>query len=482
MRFKFFLPSRTIRIYLIAAATVFFALAPSPCPIRAGELRSADSIYYQPAGAAGDERGLAASRIKLVLLYSVNQGIIEKMVLTPRDLQSRPYEVKGYVSGVVALCEAGMTAQVQGKPMSPIKIDADGAAWLKNFGKMSTAELLTLAQAAGYRLGNSTIGAMRPPSSVLPGGYAFFPEVAGDAVSPETKFNISFEADGEKRNITIQQSAYTAICAVVPELAISRDPIPFCYAGNPSGAFTRVPAAVNERIQAVAKGIGAVESTFSANLVDSVTIIGAENRYNAITSAGQRRIWFYGNAFLGEPLEELKVIAEHESLHILVDVLRLTERLEVRELFADLKGYDPLSRERFELVATGRVPPRPAGDPSEDALFFAFISEKHFLNGMKGGHAHADLEEFCTSFLHSLMYIERFGDAIAEPIELRSLPPRHVSPKEKEELAKSYFKTLEVFAEALSYSSPNAGSRGAELATALSTRIAQARVDLQRRL
>lgn len=84
--------------------------------------------------------------------------------------------------------------------------------------------------------------------------------------------------------------------------------------------------------------------------------------------------------------------------------------------------------------------------------------------------------------MQSLMYIGRFGDAIAEPIKLGPLPPRHVSPKEKEELAKSYFKTLEVFAEALSYSSPGAGSRGAELATALSTRIAQARVDLQRRL
>ena len=483
MSFTFFRPNRSIRIYLIiTAAGVLLAFAASPCHIRAGEPRTADFHYYQPAESAGGDRSLAASRIKFVLLYTVNQGKIEKMVLKPGDLQSRRFEVKGYVSGVVAFCEEEMAVHVEGRPMSPIKVDADGAVWLKNFGKISAAEFSPLAEAMGYQLGSSIIGAAGQPSSILPGGYAFFPEVLGDAVSPGTKFDISFEADGEKRNFTVQQSAYTAICAVVPDLARGRDPIPFCYAGNPSGAFMGMPAAVNERIQAVAKGIGSVESVFSANLVDNVTIIDAENRHNAITSTGQRRIWFYTNAFLGEPLEELSVIAEHESLHILVDLLQLTERLEVRELFADLKGYDPLSRERFELVTAGRVPPRLAGNQSGDALFFAFISENHFLKGMKGGHAQADIEEFCTSFLHSLMYIERFGDAMAEPIKLRHSSPRHIAPNERRELAKNYYRTLDVFAKALSSSSSHADSRGSEPAAAISIRIAQARVDLQGRI
>ena len=232
-------------------------------------------------------------------------------------------------------------------------------------------------------------------------------------------------------DLAVQQSGYTRLCAVAPELPPARAPIPFFYAGIPRAEYRRMSPKIDERFSAIAKGIGAVESSFSSSLVDLVTIIDAGDRHDAVTSCDRRRIWFYNSAFAREPMEELTAIAEHESLHILVEQLRLADRLEIRELFADMKGYDDLSHERLELVTFGRTPARAGENRDEHALFFAFISEKNFLKGMKGGHPHTDPDEFCTSFLHSLMYIERFRDALSQLLKSPDSQHRSLSVEEK---------------------------------------------------
>jgi hypothetical protein len=466
---------------LVPAAGVLAALAACSYTVHAVERQEADKHYYHsPVQPTTAEHRLVAGRIKLIQLYRIDQGKSEKLVLTQEDLQTTSYlEINGYVSGIIALCEDEMAVSVDGRRMSPIKIGSDGAFWLKNFGRLNHGDLLPSPETRAYGAnpGAERRGAQLP--AMLPGGYAFFPAVFGDAVSPGSRFNISFNADGKKMEFIVQQNGYTSICDVVPEQPLGREPIPFCYAGTPSADQDSTSGDIDKRIRAIARGIGAVESAFSASLVDGVTIIDAEDRYNAVTCNGLRRIWFYNNAFLGEPLEELSVIAEHESLHLLVDLLQLTERTEVRELFAKLKGYEDLSRERFEMVMTGRTLPRPGGDQGQGALFFAFISENHFLSGMKGGHPQADLEEFCTSFLHSLMHIGRFGDAILRPLAARGSTPQSLSAEEKNAVVADYLRALEVFAEILATRDLQGASPAARSAMHLSSRLAQARAALQ---
>lgn len=450
----------------IPAVAILAILTASPFPGYSSEPPTAEHL-------------LVADRVKLIQLYRVDQGKSEKLILTQEDLRTTSFlEVEGYVSGIIALCEEDMTISVDGQRMFPIRIGSDGGFWLKNFGRINHGDL---PASSGTRAYGATAGADKRAAqlpALLPGGYAFFPAVFGDAVSPGSRFNISFNAEGKKMEFTVQQNGYTDLCAVTPEQPLGRDPIPFCYAGNPGADYDSTPGNL-DRVRAIAKGIGAVESAFSVNLVEGVTIIDSQDRYNAVTCSGQPRIWFYNNAFVGEPLEELSVIAEHESLHLLVDLLQLTERTEIRELFAKLKGYDELSRERFELVTTGRIIPRSGVDQGHPSLFFAFISESHFLKGMKGGHPQADPEEFCTSFLHSLMHIERFSEALSRPLAAHGSAPRFLSAAEKRALVADYMRILEAFTQILANRNPKVVAAAAKPATHLSSRLAQARAALR---
>lgn len=475
MDFRFFQRIGMALACLISAASILAALEASCFAASAVEGLKPEAHYYSGPVEPTSEYRSMARRIKLIQLYRVDQGKSEKLVLTQNDLQARSLvTVDGYVSGIVALCEGEMAVSVDGQRMSPIKVGADGAMWVKNIGKLGYPDFFAPAAPRDHGFGPLKMKQAAQDPSLLAGGYTFFPEVSGDAVSPEARFSISFDANGEKMDLTVQQSGYTRLCAVAPELPLARAPIPFFYAGIPRAEYCRPSAEIDGRFSAIAKGIGAVESSFSCSLVDVVTILDAGDRHDAVTSYGRRRIWFYNNAFAREPMEELAAISEHESLHILVDLLRLTDRLEIRELFADLKGYDGLSHERLELVTSGRTPARPEGHQDEHALFFAFISEKNFLKGMKGGHPYADLEEFCTSFLHSLMYIERFGDALSRLIKRPDSPHGFLSVKEKDAIVDDYLRTLEVFAQTLAHGDTQS-SLASKLATELSSRLAHAK-------
>jgi hypothetical protein len=402
--------SKIVLFLLIPVASVLW-VSLNPAPAAAGPVEAAKPVSPDHAtpGTPVIEHRLVAGRINLLQLNLVDRGLTRKTVLTSADLQTRSYvEVDGYVSGVVALCEDEMAVSVNGRRMAPIIIRPDGDLWLNNFGKVAAGDLLAQSPTPPRHESerrNHSAAAQRP--AFLAGGYTFFPAVAGDAVAHAERFTIRFTAGMQQLDLTVQQQGYRLVRSIVPEKILAREPIPFFLAGGLTPHFGgRSPGDLDARLQAVAKGIGAVESGFFNPLVDGVTIIESPGQHDAVTCNGWRRIWFYSAAFLGEPLDELAVIAEHESLHILVDLLQLTQRTAMRELFADLKGYDDLSLERMELVTFGRVGPRPGGGQVSPSPLLAFISEKNFLEGAKGGHAEADLEEFCTSFLHSLMYMD----------------------------------------------------------------------------
>jgi hypothetical protein len=469
--------SPIVSFLLISVASLVWTAPPSLA--LAGTAQEAASQVPHPVSPEDPpaEHRRVAERIHLIQLHRIHQGKFEKTVLTSSDLQTTLHlDVSGYVSGIVVLCDDEMAVSVDGRQMSPIRIGIDGSLWLKNFGRMRPEGLFSREQVHPSGVGESQAASAAKRGSVLAGGYTFFPAVSGDAVSPEPLISIRFQAGAGTLVLAVRQHGYTNICSVVPEKLLAREPIPFFHAGPPAaGLSDRFADDFKARINAVAKGIGTVEAAFADALVDGVTLIDLTGPYNAVTCSGRRRIWFYNTAFFSEPLDELVVIAEHESLHILVDLLQLADSTLIRELFADLRGYDDLSLERLELVTTGRLPARPSGNQHHHSPLLAFISEKHFLRGAKGGHAQADPEEFCTSFLHSLMYIGGFDEALFRPIQLSDSRIRQLTAQERKTVRDDYGRALQVFAQALGEQGYPSGSAAAKSAGQLVWRLEQAR-------
>lgn len=439
---------KTVLPFLIPAASIVLWVVVS-CALAAAE---SDGLLSRAARTRP-----ATDPVRLIQVHHADGGKPLQTLFTAGDLAAGPLRVDGYITGMVVLCEEGTTASLDGRRMEPVLRSADGSVRARNQGKVRLEALFPADRQS------------RPAAAAIPGAYAYFPVVAGDAVSPETDISLNISAGGRSMTVVLQQRGYTELCAVAPDSLATRAPIAFTHAGDLRPDPIVAPEDLQARSRAVAQGIGTVEAAFAPDLIDGVTIIDAADQYNAVTCNGRRRIWFYRTAFLQEPLGELSVIAEHESLHILVDLLQLTGRTEVRELFADLKGYDTLSRERLELVTRGWT----SGATREDyprALFFPFISESNFIEGMKGGHPQADPEEFCTSFLHTLMYGERFHRALSQPFGFPGAQPRTLTDAERRAIIEDYRRTLDVFEAAIA-DAANASPSAARAAARLAERI-----------
>ena len=64
-------------------------------------------------------------------------------------------------------------------------------------------------------------------------------------------------------------------------------------------------------------------------------------------------------------------------------------------------------------------------------IFFEFVNEEKFL-GTKGGHSHTNIDEFLTSYMHSLMYLAKFLENTAR-----------YNPEDKQIIIKLYIETLQ---------------------------------------
>lgn len=88
-----------------------------------------------------------------------------------------------------------------------------------------------------------------------------------------------------------------------------------------------------------------------------------------------------------------------------------TKDPQVRKIFANLKGYTGDEKQR--IIRQGFLPFDDFNNNYKNKEFFNFINEKNFL-GKGGGHSHGNIWEFCTSFTHSLMYLDRLETNIGK--------------------------------------------------------------------
>jgi hypothetical protein len=387
--------------------------------------------------------------ISFLALYTVEKGKMRCLYYRKEDLRpGQDLVVNGYVSGVVVLSNQEVEACIGNMPMSRIRENEDGTLTCRHFGPLdSMGAIFPYIQSIPQRKPAEIEQTRTSSSKYLFGGYSYFPKVLGAGVSPEEGVFISLKKGEASVQILVRQRKDCTIFKFQPDTS---EEIPFRYQGTTLTHHFPVEGELRQRLIAVSEGIRSVENRFEVDLVSRVNLLDYEEIHNAVTCKGEKEIWFYLKALREEPLDELRTIAEHETLHLLVDLKGFADEGELREHFADLKGFGMFSYERFMLITRGILR---EGQQSlnKDAIFFAFLSERNFLEGMKGGHAHHNPDEFCTSFLHSLMFLEQLTPNLDRPLALQNhRKPHLLTPKEKQNVLKDYIKTLDILARSVS--------------------------------
>jgi len=128
---------------------------------------------------SAEEKGLV-ERVRMIKLYTVQDGKSLNRILGPADLQGRDtIEVDGYVTGILILANVEMNIKVDGQNMSKIRKNGDGTYSIKYFGKVGSTEIGMAPSNSYYQKG------FRETAQSFVEGYSLFPRVVGDAVSPE---------------------------------------------------------------------------------------------------------------------------------------------------------------------------------------------------------------------------------------------------------------------------------------------------------
>ena len=379
--------------------------------------------------------------VKLLVLYTVRDGEGHALVYQRQDLQpGQPLTVKGYVAGVLVLCKDSVKVCLNGDRMSRIYANGDGTLSCKNFGSLRPMNSINPYIESADLKRKAGPGSTEPGASkYLFGGYSCFPSILGSGVSSRDQFSISLEKGGAAVQIACRQQGDRTLL----KLPVSPGKTIPVRVQDDSLVEQFTAGDLKQRLDAIVAGIRSVESRFGLDLAAGINLVSYDRISNAMTCEGDPDIWVYAGLLKEESLTELKAIAEHETLHLLTNRLGCAALL--REQFADLKGYDAFSRERFLLLTRDIVPRTPGKNPRENRNFFAFINERHFLIGMQGGHSQQNPDELSASFLHTLMYVDRLKTNLDRPLALPGRQqPRFLSQEEKQGVMREYLKTLEI--------------------------------------
>jgi len=375
----------------------------------------------------------------LLGLHVVQDSRFRMIPLTNNDLRHLPsITVDGYLNGIVLLSKTPLHISIDNQRITPLQHDADGMLELNYYGFAEQSDFWNRYLAVAKEAGGG---------APLQSGYSRFPKIPGDALSHAREVRIAITRNGIENGLTIRQKVPVKLDTGGPDID-GRNALGVYYLGNDTARFASAPADFRRRIRAVMEGIEAVEAAMGDTVVHRINLIDLEGMREAYTCYGESEIWLYTPLFWNEPVEELRSVAEHESMHILADRLGLPTNWRLRGLYADLMGFGPLSRERFSVMTTGRPPRVPAtGQVAPGAShLFDFINETNFIRGMKGGHAQDDLDEFCASFLHTLLYIDRLGPLLDQPILSRDGSLRHLAADERRRLLADYHTVLNAMA------------------------------------
>ena len=396
------------------------------------------------SGESPSGRGLA-DRITAIRLYGVRNGEPIQKTIRKADIQhTRSFAFQGYASGIVVFCEEDMTVRLERERFPKILKKRDGGFAAKYFGDLIADMVPASIRDNNYFEDTRSEASQETKKQFLKGGYSYFPKVTGNAVGRDNPIRINFEKGKDQLQVEIRQEGFQ-FGPILNDDDSEGHRRRFHYVGNRLDLLkSRIPD-FDLRLAAIQRGIDRVESRLEPDLVSKVILLDYHGIKNAISCEDSDDVWFYIETFEQEPIEELETISAHETLHKYVDRRRLVRHSLVRNRFADLKGFDLISYERFLMVTQGIAPRSLHSTDPENQLFFEFINERHFLKDRKGGHSGDNLDEFCTSFLHSLLYMDRLEENLTRPLQIGDEAGRLLNGSERNRIVNAYGKTLSVF-------------------------------------
>ncbi len=369
-------------------------------------------------------------------IFQVHAGILTPVVIAGSELLLNPeLDLPGHVAGLLVLGPDPLTVRLDGEPMRTVRPDKSGAFNLKHYGKLAPQDL-----EAAFR--QSDRADFDPAElQAYNGCYAAFAPVPGNALCPQERFTIDLAGGGAHLSVQVRQLSPQLLSTAGSEGAAAQG-LEFSYLGNDAERFQSEASGAGARLAAIEAGIRHIEQMIGETLVSGIHVIDFKGRNNALTRNGFNEIWIYSQTFWNESPAELRTMIEHETLHLLADRCRFAQNGALRELFADLRGLESLSKERFSLITMGILPATAARKPSRDNNLLAFVNEMNFFKGMKGGHSRDNLDEFLASFLHTLVFIQDLERAVHAPVLFPDRFTRHLSPVERKCLLDDYVRAI----------------------------------------
>jgi hypothetical protein len=372
----------------------------------------------------------AGGCIEAIELSEIVDGRKQKTIISAEELaQPYPLSSRGYITEIILHCtHDGVSAEIASE--SPTAANR-----LRVTKKVVPQDRWTR-------------------SATKPSSLTIVPKITGDCLSPDDELTVAVTSTRAGAfDLKFRQKGYRQVYEAPQDCTPRSQPLVIRYLGKEIDQFDNPEA--QERFEALAAGVRKIEQAYGQELVHSVNIIGLEGHNNALSLKDKNEIWLYADTFWGYETGELRSMASHETLHVFVDAANLTEKPEIRELFADLMGFNPKSRERTALVTTGYLPRGYAARHKSQSPFWGFINERHFIDGMSGGHSSDNIDEFCTSFLHSLLFSEHLEYNLDKPIVINGRrSARVLKSEDRDHLLHQYRQAVKVFRSAAPEATP----------------------------
>jgi hypothetical protein len=234
-------------LFTLALATLLISIIAEAQPLQNTSAQCAEKPY------TADE---CLQDVAIMWLHVVKDGKIKKLAFEPQELADMPsIAIDGYVNGIVLLSKNPLGVYVNGKSMSPIRMNADGYYKLKYYGNISRQDFWSTFLPAEKKAENS---------EHIQGRYSIFPKVPGDALSHASKFQITLNQKHTSHHLTIHQDAVAKLDlrAVLPA---GYDAPDFYYLGSNLKQFDNTSTAFKERVGALLAGIKDIERVTDKN-------------------------------------------------------------------------------------------------------------------------------------------------------------------------------------------------------------------------
>jgi len=364
-----------------------------------------------------------ARSINMIYLFVVNDGVVKPVVVTKEDLIQNPIlDIDGHIADIYVLGTKMMKVQLSGKKGEAIQVRrTTDDKYIKldfgGYGNSFSVQDFVTSKHSFDDIKRVFFGDSKPEyGAVLPGRY--FTGVN----TKKTGYMGNPFTEEEENTLTLfsgEQKYELPIIQKTKEKYAEKEGIPFIYRGNNIERVSGIDN-IDRKLQAIAQAVKNIETMFGTKIIESVNILDFEQN-NAFARDEPPDITVLIKYLRESSQESLKTMVEHELLHIVVYNLGLTEDRKIRTAYADFLGASGVERKR--LIRLGYTPFGPDRENlSYNSTFFAFVDEAHFLKDADTGHSFNNIYEFTTSFIHSLMYVERFKANLLKRVKVRYGP------------------------------------------------------------